>query len=62
MIKWYAVQANGYDAWDIGSYDFDEAVRIGKSEMELENVDDFDILTINEAANCCELSVKYSEL
>lgn len=34
MIKWYAVQKDSTDAWDNGSYDYDEAVRMLKERGE----------------------------
>lgn len=32
MRKWYAVQNDSTDAWDNGSYDYDEAVEMLKEQ------------------------------
>ena len=31
---WYAVQVDGYDAWDYGSYDLDEAKKMALGELD----------------------------
>ena len=53
---WYAVQIDRSDAWDNGSYDFDEAV-----EMLLEQGEGL-IAVIDEETNTCVEEYYYEEL
>ena len=53
---WYAVQKESTDAWDSGSYDFEEAV-----EMLLEQGEGL-IAVIDEETNTCIEEYYYEEL
>lgn len=52
---WYAVQIDSTDAWDYGSYDYDEAVEMlnqqGKGQIAI----------INEDTNFCEGEISFEE-
>lgn len=54
MKKWYAVQVNGYDAWDNGSENFDEALKKCLKEMAEENVSTGTIVKVDEETNFAE--------
>ncbi len=56
---WYAVQVGGYEAWDNGSYDLDEAKRMALNEME--DGDEVVIAVIDEHTDnpVCVQEIRY---
>lgn len=55
-LKWYAVQETREDAWDIGSHDYDEAVRMLREQGHGL------IAVINEAEAFCEDEIEYEDI
>ena len=53
---WYAVQTKRTDAWDYGSYDYDEAVEM------LNQQGGGLIAIINEATNFCEGELSFEDV
>lgn len=54
-MRWYAVQEETTDAWDYGSYEYDEAVEMLKEQGHGL------IAVINEDTSCCESEIIYDE-
>ena len=56
MARWYAVQEERTDAWDYGTHDYDEAVKMLKEQgCGL-------IAVIDEETNFCEEEITFEEL
>ena len=53
---WYAVQAERADAWDYGSYDYDEAVEMLNQQGKGL------IAVINEDTNFCEGEITFEDI
>ena len=56
MKKWYAVQETREDAWDYGSYDYDEAVEMLKAQGSGL------IAVIDEDTSYCLEEIEYDEI
>lgn len=56
MKNWYAVQEDRTDAWDVGSYDLDEAKNMLKQQGRGL------IAVINEDTNFCESEITFEEV
>lgn len=54
--KWYAVQETSEDAWDNGSYDYNEAIQMLRAQGKGL------IAVINEETNYCEDEIKFEDL
>lgn len=54
MKRFYAVQYGDYDAWDIGSYDYDEAFEIARDWAEWELEEEIRIAFIDEDEGFCD--------
>lgn len=52
--KWYAVQETGEDAWDYGSYDYEEAVRMLKEQGHGQ-------IAVIDKGDFCEDEISYEE-
>lgn len=53
---WYAVQIDSTDAWDYGSYDYDEAVEMLNQQGRGQ------IAIINEDTSFCEGEISFEEV
>ena len=56
MKKWYAVQKESSDAWDYGSYDLDEAVKMLKEQGHGL------IAIIDEEDSFCDGVIEYEDI
>jgi len=56
MTKWYAVQRDREDAWDNGSFDYDEAVKMLKDQGEGL------IAVIDDDAKVCIEEIEFDEI
>ena len=54
MKKWYAVQMDRTDAWDKGSFDYDEAIQILKNQG-------FGLIAVIEDDECVE-EIEYNDI